>query len=244
MTVISGTLIYRERIALIPGGAATITLCDLSPAGGAAHVMAETTIELGDQQIPIPFELTMDRVDPSPGGSFGLMATITGPQHAPEWTTPTPHTLDLDEVHTEVGSLVLVRSSDDQPNPTHLSPIIGEWRVTAINANPISTDSGTTMRFGIDGTLVGNAGCNSYSTTYTTAASGLSIDSAIATTLMACDPATERQERAFLRVLNAIAADDGAGRFEIDATGDRLTLLSSDGATLDASCWPKRRATQ
>jgi heat shock protein HslJ len=115
------------------------------------------------------------------------------------------------------------------------SPIIGEWHVTAINTNAVLADSSTTMTFSIDGALVGNAGCNSYSTTYSTEGSALSIDPAIATTLMACDPATDTQERAFLGVLNAIAADDGASSFEVNATGDTLTLTSGRGASIDAT---------
>jgi putative lipoprotein len=244
MISISGALVYRERIALIPGGTATITLRDLAPRGSAAVVLAETTIELGHRQIPIPFELTVDRLAPSPGRAYGLTATITGPGHVLEWITPTPHRLDADQGRLDVGPLLLVRAAGVRADPGAASPIIGEWRVTVIGTDPVITDSSPTMTFGADGSLVGNAGCNSYSTTYTTAASGLSIDSAIATTSMACDPATERQERAFLGVLDAIAADDGASTFEVDDSGGQLALTSSDGATLVASSWPKRSTIQ
>ncbi len=130
---------------------------------------------------------------------------------------------------------MLVRATDDQPDAANASPIIGDWYVTTINATPVIADSAATMTFGADGALVGNASCNSYSTRYTATASGLSLNSAVATTLMACDPATDQQERAFLEVLHRIAADDGASRFELDDTGNRLTLTSSDGATIDAS---------
>lgn len=116
MTVISGTLIYRERIALIPGGTATITLCDLSLGRGTAPGIAKTTIELGDQQIPIPVEVSTESVTPVAGGSYGLVATITGPERAPEWTTPTALPADLDRDRIEVGPLVLVRATSDQPS--------------------------------------------------------------------------------------------------------------------------------
>ncbi|MGH8168663.1 MAG: YbaY family lipoprotein, partial [Woeseiaceae bacterium] len=62
-TTISGSLTYRERIALAPESVARVTLSDVSRADAAAPVIAEIRIELGDRQVPVPFELSVPAQD-------------------------------------------------------------------------------------------------------------------------------------------------------------------------------------
>ena len=58
MVAITGTMNYRKRIALIPGGSATVTPDDTSKQDAKVEVIATTTIDIGDRQIPIRFELS------------------------------------------------------------------------------------------------------------------------------------------------------------------------------------------
>ena len=125
MTTISGELVYRERIALIPGGTASITVSEASAHGVAESVIAQTTIELDDQQIPIPFELTVDPVDPGFEGSYAVAATISGPDDHLEWVTEAAHLVDLDGADIEVGALMLVQAVRNGPNVASASPIRG-----------------------------------------------------------------------------------------------------------------------
>ncbi|MGH6906006.1 MAG: YbaY family lipoprotein, partial [Geminicoccaceae bacterium] len=62
--VLSGTVTYRERVALPPGAVVEIKLLDVSRMDVAAEVMAETAIR-PEHQVPIPFELAYDpdRID-------------------------------------------------------------------------------------------------------------------------------------------------------------------------------------
>ena len=62
--VLSGTVTYRERIALPPGAVVEIKLLDVSRMDVAAEVIAETAIR-PEHQVPIPFELASDpdRID-------------------------------------------------------------------------------------------------------------------------------------------------------------------------------------
>jgi uncharacterized lipoprotein YbaY len=64
--VLSGTVAYRERIALPSGAVVDIKLLDVSRMDVAAEVMAETAIR-PEHQVPIPFEL----VGPSTSGRAG-----------------------------------------------------------------------------------------------------------------------------------------------------------------------------
>ena len=85
-----------------------------------------------------------------------------------------------------------------------------------VTANPIS------LRFGDDGSVSGNAGCNSYSGTYTVSGSSITI-SGFAVTLMDCgEPNVMDLESAYLEILpmmklfrisgNELTLSDGTGK--------------------------------
>lgn len=57
---ISGTLAYRERIALPPGAEVIVQLLDASRADAPATVVAERRRSV-ERQVPIPFSLDFDR---------------------------------------------------------------------------------------------------------------------------------------------------------------------------------------
>jgi putative lipoprotein len=58
---ISGSVSYRLRIALPPDAILTIKVQDTSRADAKALTLAEQTIELAGQQVPIAFNLVVDR---------------------------------------------------------------------------------------------------------------------------------------------------------------------------------------
>jgi putative lipoprotein len=58
---ISGSVAYRQRIALPPDAILTVRVQDTSRADSKARTLAEQTIELAGQQVPINFQLTVDR---------------------------------------------------------------------------------------------------------------------------------------------------------------------------------------
>ena len=58
---ISGSVAYRQRIALPPDAILTIKVQDTSRADAKALTLAEQTIELAGQQVPIAFNLVVDR---------------------------------------------------------------------------------------------------------------------------------------------------------------------------------------
>jgi len=58
---ISGSVSYRQRIALPPDAILTIKVQDTSRADAKALTLAEQTIELAGQQVPIAFNLVVDR---------------------------------------------------------------------------------------------------------------------------------------------------------------------------------------
>lgn len=105
------------------------------------------------------------------------------------------------------------------------------WMLTDYNDGQggvvaVLDDAQITAVFGEDGTLSGNAGCNNYSGTYTVSGSSLTINPAIASTMMACDEAIMQRETAYLAALPA------ATTFQIE--GDVLKLLDANGALMAA----------
>lgn len=71
---IKGALAYRERIALPPDSVAVIELRDSVSGDGA--VVVEQRIRLAGKQVPVPFELPVDRAALVADTSYGVRAAI------------------------------------------------------------------------------------------------------------------------------------------------------------------------
>lgn len=63
---VTGSVAYRERIALDPSAEIVVQLLDVSRMDVAAVVLAEQRIRADGRQVPFPFELSVDpaRIDP------------------------------------------------------------------------------------------------------------------------------------------------------------------------------------
>lgn len=108
-------------------------------------------------------------------------------------------------------------------NPT----LVGQaWHVEDINGASVIDMSDANLLFMADGSLAGNATCNHLVGSYEATDGALSIGRT-GTTMMACPPALENQERALLAILEAVTS------YSIDETG-ALLLTTADGATITA----------
>jgi putative lipoprotein len=74
---VTGSVAYRERIALPPDAVLEVRLSDVSRQDVAAPVIAETTVMPAGRRIPIPFELRYDPVKIEPKRTYALRATIS-----------------------------------------------------------------------------------------------------------------------------------------------------------------------
>jgi putative lipoprotein len=72
---VTGTVTYRERIALTPEAVVEVQLLDVSIADASAKLIAEQTIK-PEHQVPIPFELTYDPADIHERFTYAVRATI------------------------------------------------------------------------------------------------------------------------------------------------------------------------
>ena len=74
MISVKGSLAYPARIALPPETRAVVELRDTSVANG--RVVAEQRIDLQGKQVPIPFELTVDRAKLVDGRQYSVRAAF------------------------------------------------------------------------------------------------------------------------------------------------------------------------
>ncbi len=73
---LTGSVAYRERIALPPDAVIDVQLVDASVADIAAQTVAEVLINAEGRQVPVPFTLDYDAAKIVPGNRYSLRATI------------------------------------------------------------------------------------------------------------------------------------------------------------------------
>jgi putative lipoprotein len=73
---LSGTVTYRERIALPPGAVIEVRLVDVSRADAPSTTIAETSVK-STGQVPVAYRLQYDDAQIRPGRSYALQARIT-----------------------------------------------------------------------------------------------------------------------------------------------------------------------
>lgn len=73
---VTGTVTWRERIAVPPDATVTVRLQDVSRMDAPAVVMAEQTIATEGRQPPYPFELSVDAARVDPGMRYAVSARV------------------------------------------------------------------------------------------------------------------------------------------------------------------------
>ena len=74
---VSGTIAYRERIALPPNAAIEVKVQDVSLQDAAAKTIAETVFSPEGKQVPIPFQLSYNPADINQAHTYQVRANIT-----------------------------------------------------------------------------------------------------------------------------------------------------------------------
>ena len=102
---VTGTVTYRERIALPANAQVQVSLQDISRADAPAVVLGEQTITTAGAQVPIPFEIAYDPAAIDQRMTYSVRARIT--VHGQLMFTSTTSTL------------VITRG-----NPTHVEVVV------------------------------------------------------------------------------------------------------------------------
>ena len=219
---VTGTLMYRERIALRPGSVAEVWLLDTSRADAPA-------VEIAYQRIadpgspPIPFVLDYDPAEIDERMEYTVRGTIrhgdrllfTSDTHYPVLTRGAGNTAEV--------LLVMVDRAPAKPDASLTDT---QWKLTSIGADAYqhAGEQGEPhLRFdGESGTVSGQTGCNSFTGGFETSGDSLHLGN-LAVTMRACISGMEI-ERAYLDKLGAV------NRYGI--SGNTLTLYADDDPVL------------
>lgn len=106
---ISGTIAYRERIALPADSNVRVILAEVAATGKPAAEIGEFAVKTGGEQVPIPFRITVDRAELDALGRYAVAAAIGDPAGTLIWKTETAQIVDTGPAKIDVGTLPLVR---------------------------------------------------------------------------------------------------------------------------------------
>ena len=216
---VTGSVTYRERIALTPGTIVDVKLLDVSLQDVEAKVISEQIIEV-EHQVPIPFELIYDPSQIDPRMTYAVRATIRDGEEL-LFTTDRSYPV-LTRGKGDQVDLVLIRIGGKKAALDKADLVDTQWILKTLEGQAIKT--GETPRPALiqfvqhdqRAIVSGNGGCNNFHGGYALEANKLSF-SKLASTAMAC-PEMEL-ERQFYEALARVT------RFSINAGG--LTLYDS-----------------
>lgn len=106
---VTGSIAYRERIALPPTAGIEVRLDDVSLADAPANNMATQRFASEGKQVPLAFSLTVDRADIDPRHSYAVSARITDADGKLMFITDTRNSVTFGSGSTvDLGTLNLV----------------------------------------------------------------------------------------------------------------------------------------
>lgn len=108
---VTGSIAYRERIALPPTAQVEVRLDDVSLADAPANNMATQSFASEGKQVPFAFTLTVDRADIDPRHSYAVSARITDADGKLMFITDTRNSVTFGGGSTvDMGTLMLVKT--------------------------------------------------------------------------------------------------------------------------------------
>lgn len=162
---LTGTVAYRERVALPPDAAAEISLIDATIQDKAATVVAKTTVKSEGKQVPLAFTLRYDagRIDKK--HLYTVRAVIRSGDEL-LWTTDIVRAVITQGNPTDVA-LMLTRVDPDAGVGAGGASSKGElagssWVLEELNDDRAIADVRVTLDFGAQGKVTGNGSCNRY----------------------------------------------------------------------------------
>lgn len=223
---ISGSFGYRERIALLPGAKADVTLSDVSRADAPSIELARQDINLDGKSVPINYELSVSPQHLLDGMSYAVRAEIRGRNGALLWTTDQAHLIDVTEGSQTMEPFMLVKiPSRDTVKPR--DALYGTWNVHSVDEYPVVEKNTPKIQFSDGGKVSGATGCNRFTGNYKIQGNILKFGP-LAMTKRACVPNLNDQERFFTAILNEVDS------FAFNEVG-QLVLIAPNGRFLKAN---------
>lgn len=108
---VTGSITYRERIALPPTAQVEITLADVSLADAPSRTIAQQAFTADGRQVPFAFSLTIDQRQLDPRHSYAMSARITDASGKLMFITDTRNSVAFDGRRAiDMGMLTLIKT--------------------------------------------------------------------------------------------------------------------------------------
>jgi putative lipoprotein len=201
--MVTGTVVYMQKMALPPDAAIEIKMQDIS--AGAPKTIAETVFAAAGQQVPISFQLTYNPADINQAHSYQVLANINV-NGKPMFVTNTPLRVITGGSPSQISLLL-------QPAPMQTAASAGaklrgtHWVLAEVNGQPARPGQGETPHFELHkkGNFSGSTGCNRLNGTYIASEGALQFTPG-AMTMKACADPVMQQEQAMLAALKGTNA--------------------------------------
>jgi putative lipoprotein len=219
--MVTGTVAYRQRIALAPNAVLRVQLENVSLADAAAKIVSEVLLPTNGKQVPLSFAVPYRKADIVTNHRYNIRATILVNGKA-QFISTTANSVLTNGAPTNIA--IMLQASAPAP-PTASTAKLEEtyWKLTSLTGQaqlvPIADNQKEAqITLHKQGTkMMGTAGCNRLFGTYKVTSSQLKF-TGVGGTMMACPEPLMKQERNFIAALKATTG------FRI--RGEELELLA------------------
>jgi len=179
---VTGTVAYRQRVALPPDAVVEVRLQDTTRADAAARTIGQATIPTHGAQVPIPFRIDFDPAAIDPSHSYSVRATISVDGRLLFTSTTVYPVLTRGAGNEAAIEVYMILPAGATAKPAANSAATLEntfWKLVAIGDTPAVTlpaarEAGFTLHPG-DHRLSGSGGCNRLLGNYETGGDTLRI---------------------------------------------------------------------
>ncbi|MGA7461949.1 MAG: YbaY family lipoprotein [Candidatus Korobacteraceae bacterium] len=228
---VSGTVVYRERMALPPDAAIEVKLQDISGPKGTANTIAETVFGSGGKQVPIPFQISYNPADINPAHKYQVQANIRVNGKL-MFTGVIPYLVITNGEPSQVA-LLLERAPEKPAQPAGRKLTGTNWKLVQVNGQPAVAAEGSEAHIFLEkkGMFSGSTGCNQMTGSFIASEGALQFTPGGMTMKMCAQPLME-QEQALVAAIKATT------NYEID--GDALELLNGTQPLAQFAAKPKQ----
>lgn len=214
-TLVTGEVLYRERIALPPNAVLSVQLADVSLADSPARILGEQKLDPAGQ-VPIKFAIPFDPTAIKTNMTYALQARIS--VDGKLWfINDERHALDP---LTAGPQIILVKMVRQPSAPEEAGVFDRDWVASDIEGAAVIDKAKPTLRIGADGKVSGRGGCNNFFGNAKINGNKIEFGQ-MGSTQMACEQPAMDQEHKFHQALSRAAS------FHVD--GDKLVLTDKNG---------------
>jgi len=211
---------YTARIALPPDAAIDVRLEDVSLADAPAKLVAENIFALGQNQVPVPFQLPYNPSEIQPSHRYCVRANITVDGNL-LFTTTQLYPVLTNGASTDVALLLeRVQNSPAKPAAAPNTLRGTKWMLIELDGKAVAPSGTNPAYFMLDPegkSYSGSSGCNRLTGKFQLDGDSLQLLGG-AMTMMACPEPLMKQEQEFNKALTA------TGSYKL--SGNVLELLA------------------